>query len=221
MSAPKTKSLTREVEKALEERFEHCQRFRESFLNLGYLELPSLPKSLHKRLLEVSWIETLNLSFNHLTRLPEWLGDLPNLRNLYLVGNTLEALPAFLPRLPLERLNLEVRSPSVLREELGSLQHLRFLGIPSSGLTQLPPWVREFRRLQYLNLVFNKLTTLPEWLGELTELTGLDLQQNQLRKLPASLLKLDVLKRLDLRGNKELGLPYEIQRTVCARNILH
>lgn len=214
MPAPKS-----DPKKALaeaERRITECRDTRAQVLRINELGLHEVPESLRT----LGWLTTLDIQLNHLTHLPHWLGELKQLRNLFIFGNPLKNVLAGLGQLAqLEALTIGGSSTSV-EEDLGSLQSLRVLGILGVGLTQVPEWIRRLRNLQSLTLFGDQLTALPEWLGELTRLERLDAQRNCLRVLPASLLELKSLHELRLEDNPELGLPVEILKSGNTRKIL-
>ena len=125
---------------------------------------------------------------NQLTSLPESLGQLTQLRGLFLDNNKLTALP----------------------EWLGQLTQLWELSLDNNKLTALPESLSQFTQLEVLNLDSNKLTALPESLSQLTQLEVLSLANNQLTTLPESLGQLRKLKWLFLHDNPGLGLKPDI-----------
>ncbi len=114
-----------------------------------------------------------------ITKVPESLDKLTQLRSLYLSINQLTSLP----------------------ESLGNLMRLQELNLYDNKLTSLPESLGNLIQLQSLNLRDNKLTSLPESLGKLTQLRELNLHSNHLTNLPASLGQLPYLKNLDLDDN--------------------
>jgi len=76
-----------------------------------------------------SWITSL---------LPE-IGDLTNLRELYMYGNHLETLPTTIGHLTnLEELNLNENKLKRLPSEIVKLTHLRFLYLFNNRLIMMP-----------------------------------------------------------------------------------
>ena len=130
-------------------------------------------------------MQTLNLSSNQLTALPESLGQLTHLQTLNLSYNQLTALP----------------------ESLGQLTHLQSLDLSYNQLTALPEPLGQLTHLQTLELSFNQLKTLPESLCLLTQLSGLLITDNQLVGLPAAFGQLADLRVLSLAGNRLTSFP--------------
>ncbi|MEM8640497.1 MAG: leucine-rich repeat domain-containing protein [Cyanobacteria bacterium P01_G01_bin.54] len=157
-------------------------------------------------------MQSLNLSGNKLTELPEWLGQLTQLKELSFGndfgGNQLKELPECLGQLThLQSLYLSSNKLEELPEWLVQLTHLQLLNLSSNKLTELPEWLGQLKGLQSLSLSENQLKKLPEWLGQLTYLQSLYLSHNQLKELPDSLGQLTQLQVLYLSHNqlKELS----------------
>jgi Leucine-rich repeat (LRR) protein len=120
----------------------------------------------------------LNLSYNSLTMVPDWLGFQRQLERLNLAHNALTLLPAGIAQLPAL---LEV-----------DLSNNRF-----EALTDVLGW----SKLKDLQLSNNLLTRLPD-LGQLVSLTELCVRNNKLTLLPESLGSMVALVRLDVQFNE-------------------
>ncbi|MCB8977345.1 MAG: leucine-rich repeat domain-containing protein [Ardenticatenaceae bacterium] len=157
---------------------------------------------------QLTQLQSLNLSGNNLTELPEWLGQLTQLQSLYLSFNNLTELPEWLGQLTqLQSLNLSSNNLTELPEWLGQLTQLQSLDLSSTNLTELPEWLGQLTQLQSLDLSSTNLTELPEWLGQLTQLQSLNLSGNNLTELPEWLGQLTQLQSLYLSGNNLTELP--------------
>ncbi|KAA3656070.1 MAG: GTPase, partial [Chloroflexi bacterium] len=147
-------------------------------------------------------LQTLDLSSNNLSELPEWLGQLTNLQTLDLSNNNLFKLPEWLGQLTnLQTLTLRSTYLSELPEGLGQLTNLQTLTLSSNNLFKLPDGLGQLTNLQTLDLSNNNLFKLPKWLGQLTNLQTLDLRSTYLSELPEGLEQLTNLQTLDLRSN--------------------
>ena len=103
-------------------------------------------------------LQTLNLSGNQLTALPESLGQLTQLQTLNLSGNQLTALPESLGQL------------TQLQETHALEVQTDLLGIgPSRSLFDYPFAISTFRLGHGESTVDSELKRLPEWLGELSK----------------------------------------------------
>jgi GTPase SAR1 family protein len=129
-------------------------------------------------------LQTLYLSRNQLTALPESLGLLTQLQWLDLFSNKLITLPS----------------------SFGRLRQLETLLLGSNPLAELPMPLRELPRLKDLRVMNAGLSIIPEWIGEVCTLERLDLNANQLSDLPYELGNLPTLTELWLGGGLG-GLP--------------
>lgn len=117
-------------------------------------------------------IQTLDLSCNQLTSLPESFGQLQSLQTLYLHCNYLTSLP----------------------ESIGQLQNLQKLYLQNNRLTCLSESIGQLKSLRVLDLSWNLLICLPESIGQLQSLQILYLQANRLTSLPKSIDQLPNLQ---------------------------
>ncbi|MDP2948305.1 MAG: COR domain-containing protein [Chloroflexota bacterium] len=187
-----------------EVRIQQALRNHGTELNLSNLDLTELPESLG----ELSSLKNLYLSANQLTELPESLGELSSLQHLDLSGNQLTELPESLGQLSsLQHLDLFDNRLTELPESLGRLSSLKNLALAVNRLTALPESLGQLSSLQHLDLSGNRLTALPESLGQLSSLQHLNLSGNRLTALPETLGRLSSLQHLDLSGNQLTALP--------------
>ncbi|MCK6558444.1 leucine-rich repeat domain-containing protein [candidate division KSB1 bacterium] len=160
-----------------------------------------------------SKITELTLWYMGLTELPESIGQLRQLKFLYLSHNQLAALPESLEHLmQLQDLNLSDNYLTVLPKLLLQLTQLESLSLSYNKLMVLPEKLGNLSQLQSLDISNNQITALPESLGELKKLQSLNIYRNQLKTLPESLVGLTKLYWLDLRGNPlipELAAAYK------------
>jgi len=105
----------------------------------------------------------LDLEGNELTFLPDWIGNLTNLKYLCLECNKLTSLPDWIGNLTnLKELNLRWNRLTFLPESIGNLTNLETLNLRGNLLTSLPESIGNLTNLKELNLRYNKLTSLPE-----------------------------------------------------------
>ena len=123
-----------------------------------------------------TFIIGIGLFNKELTYLPENLGQLINLQELYISDNKLIFLP----------------------ESLGELTKLQILNLVGNQLTSFPESFRRLKSLQRLSLSYNQLTSLPENFGQLTNLQELYLWGHQLISLPEKINK--ILRELKSHG---------------------
>lgn len=118
--------------------------------------------------------------------IPETLGFVDSLTELYLADNQLLVLP----------------------DSLGSLKRLTVLDASCNQLMELPRSIGELTELKELDLHHNKLEELPVTLGQCVALERVSLEFNQLKALPQSIGQLKSLKTLKLHLNQISVLPF-------------
>ncbi|XP_048830851.1 leucine-rich repeat protein 1 isoform X2 [Brienomyrus brachyistius] len=133
------------------------------------------------RMLSLKSLRCLDLSNNHIKKLPETIGDLGCLAELVLHNNHLETFSAALC--------------------LSSLQRtLKLLDLSRNRLHALPDQFCQLRELISLKLDNNLLERMPSRIGQLSKLRSLSASHNKLPFLPAGFRQLS-LENLDLFGN--------------------
>lgn len=186
-----------------------ADRDNDVLLYLAEMELTELPESIGK----LVHLTELWLSGNQLTQLPESIGQLVHLRRLYLSGNRLTQLPASIGHLTqLNILFLTSNALTELPETIGKLVLLGELYLCGNQLTQLPDSIGRLVHLRALHLADNRLTQLPESIGQLTQLEELVLQSNRLQRLPESIGHFTKLRQFFLDRNELTDLPASLQR---------
>ncbi len=147
-----------------------------------------------KKLLEIigkakaQQTDKLDLSNHGITELPEEIGQLKNLSQLYLSGNYLRELP----------------------KSLFQLRNLAMLYLNANHLAQVPEEIGQLKKLAILDLSQNQMSQLPRAIVQLKTLTILYLNNNCLSKLPTEMIHLKRLKVLDVDDNPLTFPPPEI-----------
>ncbi len=111
-----------------------------------------------------------NGGFTSLTELPESIGNLTNLVQLYIDDNELTTLP----------------------ESIGNLSNLFYLVANFNNLTALPDSIGNLSNLLFLDLGYNQISYIPESIGNLSNLQTLWIFDNQLSTLPDSICNLNI-----------------------------
>ena len=106
-----------------------------------------------------------------LTQLPNDIGQLTNLKQLYLEWNNLTTLP----------------------ESISQLSNLENLAISNNWLTSLPDDFGSLSEIEFLDLGYNQIAEIPESIGNLQNVEYLWLFNNQLLSLPESICDLPLV----------------------------
>ncbi|MEQ1905986.1 MAG: COR domain-containing protein, partial [Pirellulaceae bacterium] len=184
-----------------------CKKSGGTFLSLSDLGLNTPPPEIG----QLKNLRELYLHGNCLTGLPPEIGQLQNLSELYLHDNCLTTLPTEIGQLQrLTTLTLHNNRLSSLLPETGQLQNLTTLSLFKNNLTVLPSEIGQLKKLTTLNLWSNKLTTLPKEIGNLLQLTELHLYDNCFTTLPKEIGLLPNLTTIGLHNNQLTRLPSEI-----------
>lgn len=166
----------------------------------------------------LSWIrkaklekwDGLDLSRNHIARLPPEIGELENLSVLDVSQTGLLELPEEVCSLTnLRILKVRKNKLSKLPEGFGRLVNLMTLEISGNSIPALPAGIGKLQKLVRLHADSNQISELPKELGELVALEFLNVSDNKINDLPHEILGLEHLKELDLQSNP-LAIPPEI-----------
>uniref|UniRef100_A0A8C2ZH88 Protein scribble homolog n=1 Tax=Cyclopterus lumpus TaxID=8103 RepID=A0A8C2ZH88_CYCLU len=184
-------------------------------LALNDVSLQALPndigKYVHVSLSFLVKLEQLDLGSNELEVLPDTLGALPNLRELWLDRNQLSSLPPELGNLrKLVCLDVSENRLEELPSELNGLLALTDLLLTQNLLEVIPDSIGSLKQLSILKVDQNRLTDLTDSIGECENLTELVLTENLLQSLPRSLGKLKKLTNLNVDRNRLGGVPKEL-----------
>jgi len=201
---------SREAEKKIEE----ARRLGAEELDLSAewgsdsLKLTELPEAL----VQLTQLQTLDLSRNQLTTLPEWLCQLTHLQTLYLSDNQLTTLPEALGQLTqLQMLTLSRNQLTTLPEALGQLTQLQSLRLGANPLVALPETIRECVNLRYLVLMtITSISSLAHVISQLTDLRDLNIWHCKCEAIPVPFLRLSNLTGLYAGNNGLTSLPTEI-----------
>ena len=196
-----------EVYRKAKQRIEKVRQEGNTKLDLSWMHLTEIPDEITS----LTQLQSLDLSGNQLTMLPEEIATLTRLKMLDLNSNKLTMLPAVIATLTqLQSLDLRSNQLTMLPEEIAALTQLQSLDLRSNQLTMLPEAIAPLTRLQALYLSYNQLTTLPKAIAALTQLQTLYLSANQLTTLSEAITALTQLQSLNLRSNQLTTLPREI-----------
>lgn len=170
-------------------------------LELSFNDLEAVPADLGY----LAALRVLSLGYNRLSgeALPD-LSALSALEQLFLAGNPLQHVPAWVGSLPaLSQLHLHLAELEELPEELCGLPSLQYLDVSGNKLSGLPAKLPELSGLQRLIACHNALETegVPDGIDDLRELEEIDLSYNQLKTVPESVHYLKDRAHILLQGN--------------------
>lgn len=95
----------------------------------------------------------------NLKEIPKEIGNLTNLKELFLGGNNLRGIPKEIGNLKkLEKLGLEHNNLTSIPKEIGNLKNLTQLFLQNNKLMSIPKEIGNIKDLDLLNVSFNKLT---------------------------------------------------------------
>ena len=151
--------------------------------NPGLTEVPA------RIFAQISFYETLIVSFHCITQIPQELPlQLPHLVHLNLNYNRITSLP----------------------ESFGMLIHLEILELSHNVLSKLPSSFPLLKSLLKLDLSNNRLKTLRDDMGKLQKLKKLNVNNNLLEQIPFSLCLIDSLDVVVCLNNCLMLPPQEI-----------
>jgi hypothetical protein len=123
--------------------------------------------------------------------LPESIGKLTQLKNLWLSYNKIQKLP----------------------ESFIDLENLEILELRSNQFLAIPQLLTELESLKYLGLSYNKIDNMPEWVSGFKTLEKLYLSHNQLAEIPENVCGLNL-------NYKDMGNSFLSQNHLCTKFLL-
>lgn len=183
-------------------------------LDLENRNLEMVPISLYRR---AEWIQSLNLSGNPMTELPEdFINILTNLTTLRMSRLALKRVPPSIrSSQTLTHLDLsDNRIPELAHAALDEIPRLRSLKIQNNRLHDLPAYFARMDTLMDLNISNNRFDVFPIVLCQMKSLAQLDVSFNTISELPDELGQLAELQRLVLVGNNIVALPSSMSKLV-------
>lgn len=184
---------------------------------------------------------TLKVAETELESLPPEIGELANLKTIYISRNeNLQSLPFSVAKLNrLEnitiRYNPSLRIPPAIfshksiksviilgqnlkdvPNEIWNLKNITKLELADNHLTKISEKINKMNSLEVLHLSQNNLGSIPP-LNNLDRLTEIYLDNNNLKRLPNGLEQLNNLKRLSVKNNYLRD--YAVQKTIFPENL--
>ncbi|CAL8287737.1 unnamed protein product [Arctogadus glacialis] len=162
---------------------QHCRRL--VTLRLWYNSISYIPEHISK----LQFLETLDISWNKLQKLPSRLFYCTKLKHLDVSHNQITVLPSEVNILQgLQYFSAAFNSLEVLPEELFSCKKLKTLVLGNNRLINLSPRISNLTMLVRLELKGNRIDSLPDEMGDCPSLSlsGLVIEANLVDLLPAS-----------------------------------
>ncbi|KAJ0586848.1 putative TIR domain, P-loop containing nucleoside triphosphate hydrolase [Helianthus annuus] len=174
-------------------------------VNLSFSSCSKL-KSLPGSICSLQHLRVLNLGLSGIEELPEDIGQLECLEELYLGLSKIKHLPNSICKLKhLKTLILNSYKVCKLPENFGQIDSLNRLDLKYCKIRYIPPNICKLKHLKVLDLSkCSELEKLPENLGDLESLNRLVLTSTNIRDVPSSICKLKHLKELHLSECYEL-----------------
>lgn len=125
----------------------------------------------------------IGFSYNNypITKIPNEIGNLINLKELYIYNGIITELP----------------------NNMDKLKNLEILCVTHNQLKEIPNYICDLPSLKILDLSFNELTKLPNNIGNLKKLLKLNIGYNKITELPKSIENLTNLIHLCINSNQE------------------
>ncbi|XP_056161850.1 disease resistance protein RUN1-like [Syzygium oleosum] len=199
---------------------------------LEYLSLDtcSLLRTLPDSIGDLKMLRTMSLSETPIKKLPNPIGGLESLLELYLSGTKIRKLPATIGNLKkLRKMSICEAPIKKLPNQIGGLESLLELDLSRTCITELPASIGNLKLLEILCLDFSAIRELPKatWMlenlkvlhasfcenlkgeipheiGGLSFLLKLKLTRSKIRRLPTTMNKLSHLQQLHLGQCDEL-----------------
>lgn len=186
-------------------------------------------------------LRRIDIGNNEFTELPEVIGHLVSLRELWCDGNRIRRINCnvanlkdlihfdgsnnLLQSLPTDIGNwqrcqeicLSTNELEELPFSIGMMKSLVALKIDENQLQELPDSISELQNLEELMVSHNDLFRLPATIGLLRQLRFLTADENLLRILPNEVCSCSALTILSVRGNKLTKIPIDIGRLTNLR----
>lgn len=160
-----------------------------------------------REVIELNWLESLDLSANELTTVSETIGHLSELQSLNLRGNQIQTLFGIGKLSKLQTLDLSNNQLKTVPDTIFQLAELKSLKLSFNQIVSIPDTVSQINKLETLDLYGNQLKAIPDTIGKLTNLHQLYLSCNQLNAIPNTISHLSELKTLTLYDNQLAAFP--------------
>jgi Leucine-rich repeat (LRR) protein len=157
-------------------------------LNACGLRAPLTPK-----IVLLSGLEKLDLSFGRFETLPDELAQLEHLKEIDMEGNEFKTLPAVIGNMKqLQKINFADNKISEINEGFFGASQLRHIDLSRNRIHKIACGIEKLTLLNYVDVSVNRLKTLPAGLLACDSLANVYCADNHFQRPPA-ILKLLVL----------------------------
>ena len=203
-------------------KIKECHDLYLSTLKINFSYLSTFPNEIR----ELKWLTSISITHTEIKFLPDWIGELENLRELDISGNqNIRKLPPTLVNLKyLKKLILDNTSILNLPVFLGKMKSLEILDISMYGLKSFPDCILGLPKLRRIETRTYDISHLPSLVKRQQELNQkecfrridrckkcqnrkLNLSFLNLNELPENLSSLYWLEELDVSCNNIKELP--------------
>jgi Leucine rich repeat/Ankyrin repeats (3 copies) len=185
----------------------HCTLLNRLEIHIG----PRL-KVLTSHIGHLSSLQTLILSHNSLSSVPESILACSELKNLDLSYNQLESLPSSLSQLPkLEVLDVSGNKLVNFSALKGSSSIVKLLADKNLLEDMSDLSYKNLSRLETLSVSYNHLASIPDEIGEISSMMVFNISENQITELPSGLAN---MKEKKIREFKVLPNPIEDKKVL-------
>jgi Leucine-rich repeat (LRR) protein len=161
-------------------------------------------------------LECLFIHTDSLVNLPENIGSLKKLKQLWIGGSKMRHLPNSLNNLG----NLELLDVSnnlwlkTFPDDLSGLSKLKIVRSEGCSLMEFPKSICHLAALEVLDLSRNPINKIPAEIANLKKLYSLKIASANISILPDEILSMSSIKFLDLKFNKLTNLPDSIHKLI-------
>ena len=164
--------------------------------------------------------EEFSLMGNKIKEIPEAIGNLINLKYLFLHNNQIEEIPEAIGNLiGLKYLSFQNNLITIIPNSIGRLSNLKILDLADNKIEEIPEVIGNLTHLESLYIRFNKIKVIPETVRSLAHLKDLNLQYNQITKIPDIFGGLASLEGLNLSNNQITEIPDSIGELAHLRDL--
>ncbi|KAL2715814.1 protein lap1 [Vespula squamosa] len=180
-------------------------------LELRENNMMTLPKSM-SRLVNLQRLDIGNNDFTELVSIiPEVVGDLVNLTELWIDGNDIRRISPNIEQLyRLNHFDCTMNAVHLIPSEIRGWRDISIMNLSSNEIYQLPDTLCYLRTIVTLKIDDNQLNALPNDIGQMSSLEELIITKNFLEYLPSSIGLLRKLHCLNADNNYLRCLPPEI-----------